>query len=501
MRCRGLLLLIPLLLSLSGPAAHAAGEGEYRLLREGYHFWQAGSVAKAYASFEAIHQDLAQINDLRLYATAAMAMASGREQRATAIFKQLIADYPASPWSKAAEAKLAHVQLPPDPAAEPSLKKSDTETLDYYATTLFRARDYKKAVPVLVELLRRKGDGDQTLLTTLASAYARSNRYDEAIALQKKIAAQFPSEARRALYKVVFLQADRSHDQEAIAVAREFLERYPNGPETDDVMWIVAWSHFRLKEWALAITHFADYRDLAKSRLNKTRADYWRARCLEKMGNTVGSATAYGQIASQDSGGYYGHLASARLRHKPIVWQLPLPKKFKPGRVNTGSAAAVLASLDLYEFMPVAGWTGGYRELIGAVAPAWGLTADFVNAIIQVESHFNPNAASPAGAVGLMQLIPPTAQQMCDEMLLDVFTPKDLRDPVWNVTLGMGYLRKLSALYSRHVVAMIASYNAGEQAVSRWMEMRPLTDPEMFIEEIPYDETNAYVKKVLTLMW
>lgn len=498
-RCKFLLLFIPLMVCLSSHPVIAASDTDYRLFREGYRYWEAGNSAKAYAVFESIHQALPPINDLRLYATGATALASGRSHQANTLFKKLIEDYPASPWSKAAERKLT--QAPPESVEEPSLKKSDTETLEFYATTLFRARDYKKATPVLAELLWRAGGDDLKLLTTLASAYARSNRHDEAIALQKKIAANFPSEARRARYKIVFLEADRGHDKEAILAARDFLDRYPRGSENDNVMWILAWSHFRLKEWTPAITHFADYRDMVGSRINKTRADYWTARSLEHMGNKAGAAAAFGAIASKDSGGYYGYLASARLRHKPIVWQLPPPKKHKPVRLNTASAVALLGGLDLYELMPVVGWNGSYRELIDTVAPAWGLNSGLITSIIQVESHFKPNAVSSAGAVGLMQLIPTTAQQMSDEMHLDVFNLEDLRNPIWNVTLGMGYLRKLSSLYSRHVVAMIASYNAGEQAVSRWLEFRSLADPEMFIEEIPYDETNAYVKKVLSLIW
>lgn len=489
---------------LPRPPSFAGSPGlvaDYRLFREGYRFWQEGSPAKAYAVLDSIHQALPPIDDLRLYATAATALASGRTHQATTLFNQLIAEYSASPWSRAAAEKLAKTQVPPVPVVEPSLKESDAETLELYATTLFRLREYKKVTPVLEELLRRKGEDDLKLMTTLASAYARSNRFDEAIALQKKIATQFPNEARRATYKIVFLQADRGRDKDAILVARDFLDRYPNSSENDDVMWILAWSHYRLKEWTPAIALFAGYRDVVGSRAKKTRADYWSARCLEQMGNKAGASAAYGAVASQDVGGYYGHLASARLRHKPIAWQLPLPRKFSPVKLNTTSAATLLAGLDLYELIPVVGWSGSYKELIDTVAPVWGLNSGLVNAIIQVESHFNPNATSPAGAIGLMQLIPPTAQQMADEMHLDVFTQKDLRNPIWNVTLGMVYLRKLSAMYSRNMVALIASYNAGEKAVSRWMEFRPLVDPEMFIEEIPYDETNAYVKKVLSLIW
>lgn len=480
------LCVLVLLFSLPVLATDSAA---YRLFREGVLAWQAGNAARAYAIFESINQPLPPIEDLRLYATAKTAHDIGRDQQAARLFEKLISDYPQSPWKTAAEKKMS--VLPP-PTPEP-------EGLEERATFFFRARDYKKAAPLLKELLRRKGGEDLPLLIMLASAYARSSQYDEAITLQKKIM-KFPKESRRALYKIVFLQADRNHDREAIAAAQDFLAQYPRAPERDEVQWILAWSHFRLKEWSLAIAGLESYRDMAKSGDRLRRADYWIARSILAMGNKVGAATAFGKIASRDSGDYYGHLASARLRHKSVAWQLPV-RKVVIGRLRPETAESLLASLQLYEFMPIVGWEGGYASLVEAAAPAWGLTAPLVTAVIQVESHFRPTVVSSAGAVGLMQLIPPTAIQLSDEMNLDTFSLADLRDPVWNVTLGMAYLRKLSGMFGRNLVAMIAAYNAGEQAVARWIAQTPLTDPEIFVEEIPYDETYAYVKKVISQVW
>lgn len=489
------------IISLWFAAPAFAGNESYYLLREGYHYWQAGNALKAYAIFESIKQPLPPIDDLKLYATAATAAQTGRHQQAEALFQKLISEYPNSPWRAAAESEVSQIQTPTEPAEMSPTLSADSVTLNQYVTELFRKRDYKKAVPVLQELLNRKDGNDVPLMMTLASAYARSSRYDEAIKMQRKIMAASAQEARRALYKIVFLQADRNHDKDAIVAAREYLESYPNGAERLKVLWIQAWSYVRLKEWTSALAQLEVYRDAVGARDEKRRADYWIARCLEMMGNKSGAATAYGVISGQNGADYYGVLASARLRHKPINWQLPVGKKSSTGKLNTDSATTLLASLGMFEFMPVVGWDSSYRDLVETVAPHWGLTPALVNAIIQTESHFRQDALSPAGAMGLMQLIPPTAIELVTNLHLGSFTPKQLYDPIWNVTLGMDYLRKLSAMFSRQLIPIIASYNAGEQAVKRWTEQTPLTDPEIFIEEIPYDETYAYVKKVLTLMW
>ncbi len=487
-------------LALFISTAAVADDVAFRVFREGAVYWQAGNNLKAYGVFDSIPHALPPIDDLRLYATGDAALKTGRIQRATALFEKLISEYPNSPWRAAVEAALAQMQSRPESVEIAPALNADSTTLNLYATELFRSRDYKKAVPVLAELLRRKGGQDQSLMITLASAYARSDHYDEAIALQRKIIA-FPSEARRALYKIVFLEADRNHDKEAIVAAQEYLGKFPNGSERHKVMWIEAWSYYRLKEWTPALTHLQAYGDDVGSQEEKRRAEYWIARALEQMGNKMGAVTAYGVISGQNASDYYGHLASARLRHKPLAWSLPPAKKIAADKLNPESAASLLYSMGLYEFAPVVGWSGSYRDLIDKAAPVAGLTPSLVNAIVQVESHFRADAVSPAGAIGLMQLIPPTATELADDLHLGTFTTKKLLDPIWNVTLGMAYFHKLSAMFSRQQVPMIASYNAGEQAVQRWISKTSLADPEMFIEEIPYDETYAYVKHVLTLIW
>jgi len=121
--------------------------------------------------------------------------------------------------------------------------------------------------------------------------------------------------------------------------------------------------------------------------------------------------------------------------------------------------------------------------------------------IMKNESAFRPQVISPAGAVGLMQLMPTTANLISRKLGEGKVSVTDLYRPGTNIAYGIAYLEKLADLFPGNAVAVIASYNAGEQAVGRWLANGTFSDIEEWIEEIPYGETNLYVKKVLSSYW
>jgi soluble lytic murein transglycosylase-like protein len=105
-----------------------------------------------------------------------------------------------------------------------------------------------------------------------------------------------------------------------------------------------------------------------------------------------------------------------------------------------------------------------------------------VSALIFVESRFRPDARSPKGALGLMQLMPDTAARY------GVTSARDLLDPRINVDVGTRHLQSLHAMYGGQVDLMLAAYNAGENAVRRHGNRVP-----------PYPETEAYVKQIMAM--
>ena len=118
-----------------------------------------------------------------------------------------------------------------------------------------------------------------------------------------------------------------------------------------------------------------------------------------------------------------------------------------------------------------------YRNLIEANAARYGLSAPLLHAVIRTESAYKANALSHAGACGLMQLMPGTAERF------DVY---DIWDPAENIRGGSAYLRFLLDLFDGELRLALAGYNAGENAVKRHGYEIP-----------PYRETQDYVRKVL----
>lgn len=118
-------------------------------------------------------------------------------------------------------------------------------------------------------------------------------------------------------------------------------------------------------------------------------------------------------------------------------------------------------------------------------------------AIIREESQYDIRALSRVGAVGLMQVMPATAQVMAKKNGSGTVGREDLFDHETNIRFGVAYLGQLLEQFSGNVTQVVASYNAGPQAVSAWMTKYAGKDPDEFVEMIPYLETRQYVKRVL----
>ena len=118
--------------------------------------------------------------------------------------------------------------------------------------------------------------------------------------------------------------------------------------------------------------------------------------------------------------------------------------------------------------------------------------------IIREESLYNPEALSPVGAIGLMQLMPATAERVATRIGLPSFDREDLFSGEKNVQLGTQYVSQLFGEYGGKVVRVIAAYNAGPNAVKRWVEKNGHREEDEFVELISYRETRRYVKRVLT---
>jgi hypothetical protein len=126
-----------------------------------------------------------------------------------------------------------------------------------------------------------------------------------------------------------------------------------------------------------------------------------------------------------------------------------------------------------------------------------GLDPFLVAGLIHQESVFMHDAISPAGAVGLMQIMPATGRRVAVKIGLKDFQVASLQDPEVNLAIGTAYLEGLAARYEEDWPKVFAAYNAGPGAVARWTALMPLAETDEFVEGIRYRETRIYVKKVL----
>jgi soluble lytic murein transglycosylase len=120
-------------------------------------------------------------------------------------------------------------------------------------------------------------------------------------------------------------------------------------------------------------------------------------------------------------------------------------------------------------------------------------------AIMREESGFDPRVVSPASAVGLMQLIVPTAKGMGRPLHLPG-DAESLKRPEVNVAIGCRYLAVLRQQFADSPLLAIPGYNAGGGAARRWINERPAQDFDLWVERIPYEETRLYTKRVITSM-
>ncbi|MBL8259817.1 MAG: transglycosylase SLT domain-containing protein [Candidatus Competibacteraceae bacterium] len=295
-------------------------------------------------------------------------------------------------------------------------------------------------------------------------------------------------------------------------------------------------------DWAAALRWLEQ---LPAPERDSPRWRYWRGRALERLGRGDEARQAYEPAASQRD--YYGFLAADRLGKPYAITHAPSPVKateleallgqspalqraqewYLLGREPEADAewrqalqsfdrpalqrAAVLASRwgwhaqaistlaraeawdDLEIRFPLA-----YRDSVVASARASGLEAAWVYAVIRQESAFRPAARSPAGALGLMQMMPATGRDIARQSAdASDGGPEELLQPEINIRLGARYLRHVAARLQDHPLLATAAYNAGPNKVARWLPAREPVAADLWAETIPYQETRSYVQRVL----
>lgn len=180
-------------------------------------------------------------------------------------------------------------------------------------------------------------------------------------------------------------------------------------------------------------------------------------------------------------------------------------KAANKSKKNRGSRIAVLFSVitvlllafsiaAISKFGSRLGYPREFEQEVLASSREHGLDPNLVFAVIRTESHFEPKAVSRAGAEGLMQIMPVTAEWIAWRRGYTHERDK-VFEPAYNIDMGCYLLSYLLDYYENDLILAVAAYNAGAGSVDGWLKQSPASDGESL--DIPYAETKNYVEKVL----
>jgi soluble lytic murein transglycosylase len=206
----------------------------------------------------------------------------------------------------------------------------------------------------------------------------------------------------------------------------------------------------------------------------------------------------------------------ARTAPPELLWAsvFLLARAGSPGSSHSILRAATLAHApgsseltDWLDHYPVGRWRAAWEAayprpfaaLVTAEAKRSGIPEALAHAIMREESAFDPRVVSHASAVGLMQLIVPTAKNMAKPLGLP-WNEAALKRPEVNIALGCRFLSILRAKFPDNPLLAIPGYNAGAGMPKKWIAARPTHDFDLWVERIPYEETRLYTKRVITSM-
>ncbi|CAM3882039.1 lytic transglycosylase domain-containing protein [Cohnella lubricantis] len=139
-----------------------------------------------------------------------------------------------------------------------------------------------------------------------------------------------------------------------------------------------------------------------------------------------------------------------------------------------------------------------YKEEIKQSAELYELDPLLIASIIRVESNYKPRAVSPKGAIGIMQLMPDTAEWILSHDNFGSISLDDIgRQPEAGIRIGTWYMKDLLRQFDGNLVVSLAAYNAGPGKVRQWLKDRTWDGKAESVADIPYGETRQYVQKVL----
>ena len=379
---------------------------------------------------------------------------------------------------------------------------------------------------------------------------------DEYRDLSRAFVAKFPSSpfADEVLNNLASALIVDDQDEDADAVFREIVERYPAGRFAERAAWKAGWTAYRQGRFTDAQQFFD--RGAAQFPRSDYRPSwlYWAGRAAAQAGDLETGIARLRLAATDYHNSYYGRLAVARLKETRGGAIAPTLQK-APATVTIPTAGRIVSLLSAglnrealnelqyaqrvwgdspqlqatiavvhkrlgnvraginamkraYPQYLAAGGETLPQEILQVIFPVdfWPLLQKYsrqrnldpyvVAALVAQESNFDPVVRSHANAYGLMQILPSTGRQYARKLGVRPFSTKRLTEAELNVRLGTQIfadsIRKFGGVHFA-----LAAYNAGDSRVARWQRENPGLPQDEFIDDIPFPETQNYVKRIL----
>ena len=347
-------------------------------------------------------------------------------------------------------------------------------------------------------------------------------------------------------------------DARADEVFRELYARFPQGRHAERAAWKIGWWAYKNGDHDEAVRVFEEAAGAFPRADNRPAWLYWAARSHDTAGRAEAATARYRLVAADYLNSYYGRLASKALADRkappvaPTVAPAAAPETPDPV-VPTAPLIRALVGLELHDdalreleyaqrvwgdspaIHATYGWIYNRRgelrrginamkraypqylaaggedlpaDLLGVLFPLdyWPLIKKYsdahrldpyvIAALMAQESTFDHQIRSAANAYGLMQVIPGTGRRYARKLGMRRFSTRTLINPEANVRIGTKYFKDLVDRFGGAHFAL-ASYNAGEHRIARWIAERPGVAQDEFIDDIPFPETQNYVKKIL----
>jgi len=412
---------------------------------------------------------------------------------------------------------------------------------------------------------RRSGSARLEVRYWVGLTRSRLGDFEGAIEVYDELARTAPGTAvgRRALLKIGLLRLDQGRYDAAEEAFERLVALQPPPALLRDALWFLAWTELRQGAFDEARSHYGAFVRRFPTSSLVSGAWYWQGRMALEQGREDEAGKLFRAAAEPRQPTHYAAFARVLLEQLGVTMAEsasgePRPAVGSKDRTRPAEVARAhaLADVGLWTWareemagvaaaargrgavLQVAGWyrdIGDYRgaaRLAARVthrspvpeihdpAPDWRLSyprafqermddldlppqvsLELLLAIMRQESRFDTRAVSIAGARGPMQLMPATAVEVAEAHGITPPSPADLHDPGVALQLASWLLQAHLDRFDSSLPLAVAAYNAGEEAVARWLKERPGQPIDVFMEEISYAETRRYVRKVLANLW